>query len=178
LRPSINRTLFKASHRGKIRKIMSALFNHAMRYEWMDRNPITNVRTSAKRLRETDVLTPAEFAALLPELKLRERTMMILAGSTGLLRSELVALTWSDIDLELMLVNVRRSCVRNRFGDTKTEASSQTGPAPSVLLGRNAVHSASTACRRRSNSNDALTTIILSRPSAARWTSRIGWHGF
>jgi hypothetical protein len=29
-------------------------------------NPITKVRTSAKRLRETDVLTPAEFAALLP----------------------------------------------------------------------------------------------------------------
>jgi hypothetical protein len=38
-----------------------------------DDNPITKVRTSAKRLRETDVLTPAEFAALLPELKLRDR---------------------------------------------------------------------------------------------------------
>jgi integrase len=33
----------------------------------------------------------------------------------------LVALTWDD--LELMQVNVRRSCVRNQFGDTKTEAS-------------------------------------------------------
>jgi hypothetical protein len=52
--------------RSKIRDIMSALFNRAMRYEWMDRNPITKMRTSAKRLRETDVLTPAEFAALLP----------------------------------------------------------------------------------------------------------------
>jgi len=29
--------------RSKIRNIMSALFNHAMRYEWMDRNPITKV---------------------------------------------------------------------------------------------------------------------------------------
>ncbi len=96
-------------------------------------NPITKVRTSAKRLRETDVLTPAEFAALLPELKLRERTMVVLAGSTGLRRSELVALTWSDIDLELMQVNVRRSCVRNHFGDTKTEASRKPVPLhPSV----------------------------------------------
>ncbi len=119
--------------RSKIRNIMSALFNHAMRHEWMDRNPITKVRTSAKRLRETDVLTPAEFAALLPELKLRERTMVVLAGSTGLRRSELVALTWSDIDLELMQVNVRRSCVRNHFGDTKTEASRKPVPLhPSV----------------------------------------------
>jgi integrase len=107
---------------------MSAVFNHAMRHEWLDRNPISKVRTSSKRLRETDVLTPEEFAALLPELNLRERAMVILAGSTGLRRSELVALTWSDIDLVLMQVNVRRSCVRSRFGDTKTEASRKPVP--------------------------------------------------
>jgi integrase len=114
--------------RSKIRNIMSAVFNHAMRHEWFDRNPISKVRTSSKRLRETDVLTPEEFAALLPELNLRERAMVILAGSTGLRRSELVALTWSDIDLVLMQVNVRRSCVRSRFGDTKTEASRKPVP--------------------------------------------------
>ena len=119
--------------RSKIRNIMSALFNHAMRHEWIDRNPITRVRTSSKRLRETDILTPAEFAALIPELELREKAMVMLAGSTGLRRSELVALTWSDIDLELMQVNVRRSCVRNHFGDTKTEASRKPVPLhPSV----------------------------------------------
>jgi integrase len=114
--------------RSKIRNIMSAVFNHAMRHEWLDRNPISKVRTSSKRLRETDVLTPEEFAALLPELNIRERAMVILAGSTGLRRSELVALTWSDIDLLLMQVNVRRSCVRSRFGDTKTEASRKPVP--------------------------------------------------
>jgi integrase len=60
--------------------------------------------------------------------------MVMLAGSTGLRRSELVALTWRDIDLELMQVNVRRSCVRNHFGDTKTEASRKPVPLhPSVV---------------------------------------------
>jgi integrase len=113
---------------------MSAVFNHAIRHEWMDRNPITKVRTSAKRLREPDVLSPAEIASLLAELDLRERTMVMLAGSTGLRRSELVALTWRDIDLELMQVNVHRSCVRNHFGDTKTEASRKPVPLhPSVV---------------------------------------------
>ena len=44
-----------------------------------------------------------------------------------------MALSWSDIDLELMQVNVRRSCVRNRFEDTKTEASRKPVPLhPSV----------------------------------------------
>jgi len=110
------------------------VFNHAIRHEWMDQNPITKVRASAKRMREPDVLTPAEFASLITELELRERAMVMLAGSTGLRRSELVALTWSDIDLELMQVNVTRSCVRNHFGDTKTEASRKPVPLhPSVV---------------------------------------------
>jgi integrase len=125
---------FAPGTRSKIRNIMSAVFNHAIRHEWMDRNPISKVRTSAKRLREPDVLSPAEIASLLAELKLRERAMVMLAGSTGLRRSELVALTWSDIDLELMQVNVCRSCVRNHFGDTKTEASRKSVPLhPSVV---------------------------------------------
>jgi len=125
---------FAPGTRSKIRNIMSAVFNHAIRHEWMDRNPISKVRTSAKRLREPDVLSPTEIASLLAELKLRERAMVMLAGSTGLRRSELVALTWRDIDLELMQVNVRRSCVRNHFGDTKTEASRKPVPLhPSVV---------------------------------------------
>jgi hypothetical protein len=49
--------------KSKIRNIMSAVFTHAIRYEWTHRNPITKARASSKRLREPDVLTPAEFAA-------------------------------------------------------------------------------------------------------------------
>jgi site-specific recombinase XerD len=81
--------------RSKIRNIMSAAFNHAIRHEWMDRNPITKVRISAKRLREPDVFSPAEIASLIAVLDIRERAMVMLAGSTGLQRSELVALTWA-----------------------------------------------------------------------------------
>ena len=35
--------------KAKIRNIMSAVFNHAVRHEWLDKNPITLVRQSAKR---------------------------------------------------------------------------------------------------------------------------------
>ncbi|WP_348266174.1 tyrosine-type recombinase/integrase [Edaphobacter sp. DSM 109919] len=119
--------------RSKIRNIMSALFNHAMRYEWMDRNPITKVRNIGQALARDRYPYARRVRSSTFRAELRERTMVILAGSTGLRRSELVALTWSDIDLELMLVNVRRSCVRNRFGDTKTEASRKPVPLhPSV----------------------------------------------
>jgi integrase len=75
---------------------------------------------------------PIRIASLIIELELREREMVMLAGNTGLRSSELVALTW--IDPELMQVDVRRSCVRNHFGDTKTEASRK-----SVTLHRSVV---------------------------------------
>src|SRR4051794_23298004 len=120
--------------RSKIRNIMSAVFNHAIRHEWMDRNPITKVRVSAKRLREPDVLSPAEIASLIAVLNIRERAMVMLAGSTGLRRAAVGARTWAEIALELMQVNVRRSCVRTHFGDTKTEESRKPVPLhPSVV---------------------------------------------
>jgi integrase len=112
----------------KIRNIMSAVWSHGIRHEWLSFNPISKVRTSAKRLRDPDVLTPAEFQALLPELPLRERAAVMLAGSTGLRRSELFALRWSDVNFFSMEVAVIRSCVRNHFGETKTEASRKPVP--------------------------------------------------
>jgi integrase len=107
---------------------MSALYSHAIRYEWTTFNPISKVRTSAKRLREPDVLTPVEFRALLKELPLRERAAVMLAGSTGLRRSELFALRWSDVNFFTMEIAVTRAVVRNRIGETKTQASHKPVP--------------------------------------------------
>jgi integrase len=112
----------------KIRNIMSAIFSHGIRHEWITFNPISKVRCSAKRLREPDVLTPPEFQALLLELSLREQVMVMLAGTTGLRRSELFALRWSDVDFQKMEVAVTRSCVRGRFGKVKTVASGKPVP--------------------------------------------------
>jgi integrase len=119
--------------RTKIRNVMSAIFSHGIRHEWITFNPISKVRTSAKRLREPDVLTPAEFQALLRELPLREQAAVMLAGSTGLRRSELFALRWSDVNFFTKEVSVTRAVVRNHFGETKTEASRKPVPLhPSV----------------------------------------------
>src|ERR1035437_2435061 len=64
----------------------------------------------------------------LGELPLREQTAVMIAGSTGLRRSELFALRWSDVNFFTMEIAVTRSCVRNHFGDTKTEASRKPVP--------------------------------------------------
>jgi len=118
----------------KIKSAFSVLYSHAIRNQWLTFNPISKARTSSKRLREKDVLTPEEFQALMEELSIRDRAMVMLVGSTGLRRSELIALTWSDIDVDTLEVNVVRSCVRNRFGETKTACSRRPVPLhPQVL---------------------------------------------
>ncbi len=114
--------------RAKIRNIMSAMYSHGIRHQWIALNPITGVRTSAKRLRQPDVLTSDEFQKLLAELDLREQVMVLIAASTGLRRSELIALTWADLNFLTMEISVTRSCVRNHFGDVKTEASRKPVP--------------------------------------------------
>lgn len=95
----------------KIRNLMSVLFNHACRYELFDRNPIHLVRQSAKRRRTPTFLMPAEIKALLDNLSMRERTLVLLAVSTGLRQSELFGLKWGDIDFTQGTMNVTRSIV-------------------------------------------------------------------
>jgi integrase len=114
--------------KSKIRNIMSAVFAHGLRYGMTFVNPMKSVRCSAKRLKEPDVLTPEEFASLLPKLPHRERVMVLLAGATGLRRSELVALTWRDIDFETLQIFINKSCVRGQMGETKTKASARPVP--------------------------------------------------
>lgn len=118
----------------KIKSAFSVLYSHAIRHEWVTLNPISKVRTSSKRLREKDVLTPEEFQALIKELTVRDLAMVLLIGSTGVRRSELMALVWTDLDVQNMEVSITKTCVRNRFGDTKTECSRRPVPLHPLIL--------------------------------------------
>lgn len=118
----------------KIRNQASAMFTHAIRHEFISQNPISKVRCSSARLREPDILTPEEFRSLLPELPLRECAMVMLAGATGLRRSEMFALLWSDICFETMQVFVTKGVVRNHIGNAKTEASRRPVPLHDAVL--------------------------------------------
>jgi site-specific recombinase XerD len=93
--------------KAKIRNLMSAVFQHAMRYEWMDRNPIQLVRQSAKREKVPDVPELAELQLLLTKLDVRERTLVLL-DSGGAVR---VHTQWTTIG---------SSQVRQRRGSSLT----------------------------------------------------------
>jgi len=183
------------STKAKIRNVMSVIFNHAIRYEWLEqgRNPILLVRQSAKRQRIPEYLEVEELQALLSQLDRGFRVMVFLDAATGLRRSELLALKWGDIDFDALHIDVRRSIYLNVVGNCKTEASRKPIPMDPIL--------ASELCAWKKDSpygqpNDWVFAsphtqgrhpywpgILLSRvirPAAARAgiRKRIGWHTF
>jgi integrase len=109
--------------RSKIRNLLSAIFAHAIRHRWIATNPITEVRTSAKRQRIPDLLTGEEFLAMMAELAVRERAAVWLDATTGLRRSELIAAKWRYYNFLTMEAKVQHSMYRNRPGNCKTETS-------------------------------------------------------
>ena len=119
--------------KAKMRNIMHAVFNHAIRWEWHERNPITHVRQSAKRSKIPIVLDVEEIAALLQLLKEPARTAVFLDVMTGLRVGELLALKWNDIDFAKSQISVTRSIVMQHIGDCKTEASRKPVPLDSRL---------------------------------------------
>lgn len=120
--------------KAKIRNLMSLLFNHAIRWEFTDRNPITGptrgsgVRQSSKRLNIPDILEVSEMRDIVAELQLRERVLLFLGVATGLRRGELAGLKWEDIDFENLQIDVNKSVVSQVVGRCKTEASQRPVP--------------------------------------------------
>lgn len=177
----------------KIRNLMSVVFNHGIRHEICDRNPIRFVRQSAKRRTAPVVLSASEVQRLIAALGIRERTLVLLAFGTGLRMSELFGLRWHDIDFEKNEVSVIRSIVFQVVSPCKTEASQKPVPldwrlAEALKLWRDHTEYskledwvfASPAARgKRPYWGQSLMRTII-RPAAAKIgiTQRIGWPTF
>jgi integrase len=118
------------STKAKVRNIFSVLFNHAIRYEWLEqgRNPIILVRQSAKRQRDPVVLEAKEIHGILAQLEPSAHLMVMLAVTAELRRSELVGLKWEDISFHEMQISIQRSIYLGAIGNCKTETSRKPVP--------------------------------------------------
>jgi integrase len=181
--------------KAKIRNLMSVLFNHAIRYEWLEqgRNPITLVRQSAQRKWTPEILEPAKIHNLLLQLNSCFRLMVLMDVTTGLRRSELLALKWSDVDFLTLELNVVRSIYLRMVGNCKTEASQKPVPldvhvAADLWLWKEAsayskpddwIFASPHIQGRFPYWPDALLLKII-QPAALRAgiKKRIGWHTF
>lgn len=184
---------FAPGTRAKVKGVMNVLFQHAMRYEWAERNPIRLVRQSAMPLEEQIVLEPIEVQALLSELRDPFRTLILLAAVTGLRRGELFGLKWEDIDFRAAEINIVRSVVDQVEGPPKTLASRRPIPMSDELASalegwrqqteysqpNNWVFASPMALGEKPYWPDAvLKRHILPAAERAGITKRIGWHSF
>ncbi len=140
--------------KAKVKCVMSALFSHAVRWEFTSTNPIssgnqvgsggkrgpsTGVRVSAKRQRAPIVLSPEQVKAGLMVLEFRDQLLVLLDGALGTRRGELAALRWQDCDFENDSFQIQHSYYWRQGGIlkcTKTEASAKPLPMhPALKLG-------------------------------------------
>jgi len=130
---------------------MSALFSHAVRWEFCNHNPIssgiqvgsggkrgpsTGVRVSAKRQKSPLKLTAEQVALVLTELEFRDQLLVFLDAGLGTRRGELGALRWMDCDFINQVFDIQHSYYWRRGGhliDTKSEASAQPLPMHPAL---------------------------------------------
>jgi len=172
-----------------VRNLMHNLFNAAIRWEMVERNPIDLVRQSKKRLKRPRVLTPSEFKALFAQLVEPYRTMVLTVACLGLRVSELLGLQWGDIDFEDLTVRIQRSVVEGEVSETKTEASEGTLPLDPNLAEALVAHKASSVYVADSDFvfaghsgkprwKDCLLADYI-KPAAARaGVGNIAWHTF
>jgi integrase len=172
-----------------VRNLMHTLFQAAIRWEMMERNPIDLVRQSRKRLKTPRVLTPAEFKALLEKLVEPYKTMVITIACLGLRVCELLGLQWGDLDFENLTVKIQRSYVQGEIYPTKTEASESTLPLDPDLAGVLLMHRAKSS--RAADSDyifagatgkprwqDSLLADYLKPAAVKAGIGHIGWHTF
>ena len=137
--------------KAKIKCVMSALFSHAVRWEFCSHNPIssgiqvgsggkrgpsTGVRVSAKRQKSPLKLTAEQVALVLTELQFRDQLLVFLDAGLGTRRGELGALRWMDCDFINQVFDIQHSYYWRRGGhliDTKSEASAQPLPMHPAL---------------------------------------------
>lgn len=101
-----------------LRRVIKDAFDDGV----IDRDISARIRNLSHRSQEPDPFTPDEIKAILNECEDQSRNLFQFAFWTGLRTSELIALTWSDIDFQRGVIRVRRASVRKILKAPKTES--------------------------------------------------------
>lgn len=98
--------------------LLKAILTDAVAHGHLDQNPAAAVKPPVRPDREESmhVLMPEEIDRLLKAADQPWKTLYLVAVHTGLRRGELLAVRWSDLDLEQRRLYVRRSLGRIRDG--------------------------------------------------------------
>ena len=107
----------------KIRRIMSLVFKHGQRCNFLPRqqegNPMNWVSQRTTSDYRAIVMTPKQAFEVLLNIPEPRRTLTLSDAATALRVSELLGLMWMDLDFEGLVIYVRRAYV---WGDSKSQS--------------------------------------------------------
>ena len=112
-RPGLSPTFVLYHHR-----VLREALHHAVRWQIIARNPADACTPPRKENKEMKTFTREEIGLLLQEL--RGTYLYIptyLAATTGMRQGEILALTWTDVDLEAGAITVQRNLNRFKKGE-------------------------------------------------------------
>lgn len=88
------------------------MFNQAIRWEIMDKNPNLKANKPKKEHKEKnfyDVYQVKKLLDVLENESIKYKLLIVLALDSGARRSEICALRWSDIDLDTRMMSITKS---------------------------------------------------------------------
>jgi integrase len=98
---------------------LSCVFSFAVRRGYVSSNPLRRLHPDERPhppLSDQRVLSRAELARLLQATPLRYRALLATAIATGMRFSEVLALSWGDVDFAAGVIHVRYQLARGRRG--------------------------------------------------------------
>lgn len=93
-------------------KVVNVMFNQAIRWEIMDKNPNLKANKPKREHKEKNFYDLNQVEKLLDVLEhesVKYKTLILLALDSGARRSELCALRWSDINMETRMMSITKS---------------------------------------------------------------------
>lgn len=117
--------------------VLSDVFEYARKAGYRRDNPVKEVDKPPVRRREADCLEPDELWRLIEaveEVAPWYKALIVTAIMTGLRMGELRSLTWTNVDLEVGILRVRKSQARTVAGAPKTEAGFRNVPLNGLVL--------------------------------------------
>ena len=109
-----------ASYIRSLHRMLHMALERAVKERLILRNPCDDVILPREEKREMKTLKPENFKAYLEEAERRGvRPMMFLELCSGLRKGELVALLWSDLDVENKTISISKQAVRVKGGGVK-----------------------------------------------------------
>lgn len=134
------------------RRVLRTLFNEAVRYEWISKNPVCatkigsgNNNVSLRAIPEKEVFSFTEAKIFLRNLDalddgyIHKKTVQKMMLLTGLRTAEMHGLKWSDVDFDNKVIHVRRNRLYSRHigiyeKEPKTKSSKRDVPLTDNLI--------------------------------------------